>query len=351
MQTVSSNELEENLSKTISSNQSDGTYNIGKVVNEVIKPQQNVTKQPNIQQPGQHSVFRPPVNQQGGVKQQMNQQSGFQIQTNQPSAVKQMGNQQRMVKPLNQQSGVATMNQGGVRQMNQQGGIKPVNQQSGISQQMTGIKKQVAVRPQGYQQGVKQVTQQGVKQVINQPGIRQQGFQGMARGNQQGGIRQGQKVGVAQRFQGPITQQNQQLIRNVHNNVQNLPNIIQIQTPNQPIQNQRRIVLKTNIPVNTQKAPVNRRIVLKNPSTDAQEPEEEKQENLSSFLSNRKVVEHTTAIPNTTTIGGVDLGQTLLKTPVVTVSNLSAGMTDIKIRKMCQGLGPIQVRLMLNNIN
>ncbi|KAF2885191.1 hypothetical protein ILUMI_20988 [Ignelater luminosus] len=70
----------------------------------------------------------------------------------------------------------------------------------------------------------------------------------------------------------------------------------------------------------------NRNIKVINTSTD--ESNINKQ-HLASFLSNRKILTK---------------DQSLVDTSVVVISNLAAGTTDVKLRKMCQGIGEIKVR-------
>lgn len=54
-------------------------------------------------------------------------------------------------------------------------------------------------------------------------------------------------------------------------------------------------------------------------------------QHLASFLSNRKILAK---------------DQSLVDTSIVVVSNLAAGTTDVKLRKMCQGIGEIKVRML-----
>lgn len=52
-------------------------------------------------------------------------------------------------------------------------------------------------------------------------------------------------------------------------------------------------------------------------------------QHLASFLSNRKIIAK---------------DQSLVDTSIVVVSNLAAGTTDVKLRKLCQGIGDVKVR-------
>lgn len=116
------------------------------------------------------------------------------------------------------------------------------------------------------------------------------------------------------------------------------PNIL-ITQKNELAAQPRRIVLKPSNPQN------NRRVVYKNQSVP--QIKSDGKDNLESFLSNRKVVEQ--RVIATGTVGNSLIQGALIKTPVVTVSNLAATTTDVKLRKLCQGLGPIQVSLTLTS--
>lgn len=223
--------------------------------------------------------------------------------------------------------------------------------------------KQEQNKPRQLAPNVQQIPNRGI---IPQE-IKRQGVQGMAKqgpqmqrniGAQNQGQQQRRIVQVNRNQPVPKPQENK--------NIQNQQNIIQVQKQPQQQRNipqstiapnivitqkndfasqPRRIVLKSN-PQTNQKMAANRRVVLKSTNTN-QPVEDAKEENLGSFLSNRKVVEASKSV--TTGIVGTSLVQgTLIKTPVVTVSNLAAGTTDVKLRKLCQGLGPIKVSLMFS---
>lgn len=136
--------------------------------------------------------------------------------------------------------------------------------------------------------------------------------------------------------------QNKRIIQNVKNvpNIQNIqksaPNIVITQKNDLANQSQpRRIVLASSNPQTVQKTTTNRRVVLNSSELNSE------QKLSSNFLTNRKVVE-TTKLAT-----GNCLQTALIKTPVVTVSNLALTTTDDKIRKLCQGLGPVKVRFKL----
>lgn len=207
--------------------------------------------------------------------------------------------------------------------------VKPKQQQNNMLQQ-----QQTNKIPVNQRLGVNKQPQQRIQQktIVNPNPNSNQKFQTRSPINQN-------KQNIIQ-----VTQLNQRAQQNIS------PKQIFIMKSNDAAQLQqsqppRRVVLNSNVTLN--KTP--RKIVFKNPNQETNEDDKQKEDdNLSSFLVNRKVIESATITTVPGTGGTVDLGQTaLLKTPVVTVSNLSAGMTDDKIRKLCQGLGPIQVRVIV----
>lgn len=100
-------------------------------------------------------------------------------------------------------------------------------------------------------------------------------------------------------------------------------------------------VNKTIVPIETVDNPfVVKRVVSTKPmscenvSADNNDLEALNKDQLSSFLSNRKIFAK---------------DKSLADTSVVVVSNLATGTSEVKLRKLCQGVGDIQVRVVKAN--
>lgn len=98
---------------------------------------------------------------------------------------------------------------------------------------------------------------------------------------------------------------------------------------------------KTIIPIKTVDNPITvKRVVSAKPipcenvSAGNSESESLNKDQLTSFLSNRKIFAK---------------DKSLADTSLVIVSNLATGTSDVKLRKLCQGVGDIQVRIVKNN--
>lgn len=241
--------------------------------------------------------------------------------------------------------------------------VRQPNQQAGVKMNLQGIKQEgPTMNPQGVviQQSGKQAHQGVARHVNQQGGVRQNQRQQGQQGNRQVvSNQQGQRImsQTSPRLAGAQGQkrmnqqkwnQNKQNVQNQNIQVQqrivttnsNAPKVLLAQKKETP---NRRIVLKSSQQNNPNP---NRRIIIKTSDPVAQS-EETKNEIPGSFLSNRTVVEKSTVVPSGT-VGVNPGGGQLLKTPIVTISNLAAATTDVKIRELCRTIGPVQVRIVLD---
>lgn len=98
---------------------------------------------------------------------------------------------------------------------------------------------------------------------------------------------------------------------------------------------------KNTVPIKTDdNALVVKRVVSAKPmscenvSADNSESEALNKDQLSSFLSNRKIFAK---------------DRSLADTSLVVINNLATGTSEVKLRKLCQGVGDIQVRVVNNS--